>query len=245
MTRVIILGATSPIARILAMRFAQDGGAVYLAARDAGEAARIASDISVRTGTVARSGAFDASDFASHAEFIRRAAEELGGLDGVVLCFGTLGDEDAAQIDPAAALATLHQNFTGAVSLMTLAARRLEEQQHGFMIVIGSVAGDRGRAKNYVYGAAKGGLHTFTQGLRGRLARAGVHVMTVKLGTVDTRMTWGREGTLLTVAPEKAANAIYAAYQRKAEVVYVPWFWRPIMGVVKLIPERFFKRTSF
>ncbi len=113
------------------------------------------------------------------------------------------------------------------------------------MIVIGSVAGDRGRAKNYVYGAAKGGLHTFTQGLRGRLTRAGVHVMTVKLGTVDTRMTWGREGTLLTVSPEKAANAIYAAYQRKAEVVYVPWFWRPIMGIVKLIPERFFKRTSF
>lgn len=245
MDKVIILGATSPIARILAMRFAQDGAAVYLAARDAGEAARIASDISVRTGTVALSGVFDASDFASHADFIRRASDALGGLDGVVLCFGTLGDEDAAQIDPDAALATLHQNFTGAVSLMTFAGRRLEEQKRGFMIVIGSVAGDRGRAKNYVYGAAKGGLHTFTQGLRGRLARAGVHVMTVKLGTVDTRMTWGREGTLLTVAPEKAANAIYAAYQRKAEVVYVPWFWRPIMGVVKLIPERFFKRTSF
>jgi short-subunit dehydrogenase len=245
MAKVIILGATSPIARILAMRFAQDGASVYLAARDAGEAARIASDISVRTGAIALSGAFDAADFASHPDFIRRAAEELGGLDGVVLCFGTLGDEDAAQIDPDAALATLHQNFTGAVSLMTLAGRRLEEQKQGFMIVIGSVAGDRGRAKNYVYGAAKGGLHTFTQGLRGRMARVGVHVMTVKLGTVDTRMTWGREGTLLTVPPEKAANAIYAAYLRKAEVVYVPWFWRPIMGIVKLVPERFFKRTSF
>ncbi|MGB6555152.1 MAG: SDR family NAD(P)-dependent oxidoreductase [Candidatus Binataceae bacterium] len=245
MAKVIILGATSPIARILAMRFAQDGASVYLAARDAGEAARIASDISVRTGAIALSGAFDAADFASHPDFIRRAAGELGGLDGVVLCFGTLGDEDAAQIDPDAALATLHQNFTGAVSLMTLAGRRLEEQKQGFMIVIGSVAGDRGRAKNYVYGAAKGGLHTFTQGLRGRMARAGVHVMTVKLGTVDTRMTWGREGTLLTVPPEKAANAIYAAYLRKAEVVYVPWFWRPIMGIVKLVPERFFKRTSF
>jgi len=245
MARVVILGVTSPIARILATRFAADGAAVYLAARDVGEAERIASDISVRTGAVAMSGAFDAADFASHPDFIRRAVDELGGLDGVVLCFGTLGDEDAAQIDPIAALATLHQNFTGAVSLMTLAGCILEQQKHGFMIVIGSVAGDRGRAKNYVYGAAKGGLHTFTQGLRGRLTRAGVHVMTVKLGTVDTRMTWGREGTLLTVPPEKAANAIYAAYQRKAEVVYVPWFWRPIMGIVKLIPERFFKRTSF
>ena len=245
MSKVLILGATSPIARILAMRFAQDGATLYLGARDAGEAAKIASDISVRTGAVALSGAFDAADFAAHEEFIARAAAAMGGLDGVVLCFGTLGDEDAAQIDPAAALATLHQNFTGAVSLMTIAARLLEEHQRGFMIVIGSVAGDRGRARNYVYGAAKGGLHMFTQGLRGRLARAGVRVMTVKLGTVDTRMTWGREGTTLTVSPEKAANAVYAAYLRKAEVVYVPWFWRPIMGIVKLIPERLFKRTSF
>ncbi|MGH7781978.1 MAG: SDR family oxidoreductase [Candidatus Binataceae bacterium] len=245
MAKVLILGATSPIARILAMRFAQDGDALYLAARDANEARRIARDISVRTGAVAQSGAFDAADFGSHAEFIRHAADELGGLDGVVLCFGTLGDEDAAQIDPSAALATLHQNFTGAVSLMTLTTLRLEEQKRGFMIVIGSVAGDRGRKKNYVYGSAKSGLHAFTQGLRGRLASAGVHVMTVKLGTVDTRMTWGREGTLLTVPPKQAAAAIYAAYRRKAEVVYVPWFWRPIMAIVRLIPERVFKRTSF
>jgi len=243
--KLLLLGATSPIARLLAMRFAAEGSSVYLAARDAGEAARIASDMSIRTGAVVLSGTFDAVDFASHASLVARAADELGGLDGVVLCFGTLGDEDAAQIDPDAALATIHQNFTGAVSILTLAARRLEEQKRGFMIVIGSVAGERGRARNYVYGAAKGGLHTFAQGLRGRMARAGVHVMTVKLGTVDTRMTWGREGTLLTVSPERAANAIYAAYQRKAEVVYVPWFWRPIMGIVKLIPERIFKRTSF
>ena len=227
------------------MRFAEDGATLYLAAREAAEAAKIASDVCVRTGAVVHSGAFEAADFANHAAFIGRAADDLGGLDGVVLCFGTLGEEDAAQIDPDAALATIHQNFTGAVTLMTLAARRLEEQNSGFMIVIGSVAGDRGRARNYVYGAAKGGLHTFTQGLRGRMARAGVHVMTVKLGTVDTRMTWGRDATLFTVVPGQAADAIYAAYLRNAEVVYVPWFWRPIMGILKLIPERIFKRTSF
>lgn len=245
MAKVLILGATSPIARLLAAHFAEDGATLYLAARDTAEAAKIATDISVRTGAVVHSGAFDAADFATHAEFIERAAQKLGALDGVVLCFGTLGEEDAAQIDPNAALATIHQNFTGAVSLMTLAAHRLEEQKRGFMIVIGSVAGDRGRARNYVYGSAKAGLHTFTQGLRGRMARAGVHVMTVKLGTVDTRMTWGREGTLLTISPTRAADSIYAAYRRKAEVVYVPWFWRPIMGIVKLIPERMFKRTRF
>jgi short-subunit dehydrogenase len=218
---------------------------LYLAARNADEARRVAEDVGARAGVTALSGTFDASDFASHDEFVRHAATELGGLDGVVLCFGTLGDEDSAQTDPEAALATIHQNFTGAVSLITLAARHLEQQRSGFIIIIGSVAGERGRKKNYVYGAAKGALALFAQGLRGRLAASGVHVMTVKLGTVDTRMTWGREGALLTIAPAKAADLIYAAYRKRAEVVYVPWFWRLIMGAVRLIPESRFKRMSF
>jgi decaprenylphospho-beta-D-erythro-pentofuranosid-2-ulose 2-reductase len=245
MAKVLILGATSPIARLLALRFGAEGAQLYLAARDADEAARIAADVTVRTGAAAASGPFDATEFASHDQFMRAAVDALGGLDGVIVCFGTLGDEDAAQRDPAAALATLHQNFTGAVSLLTLAARQLESQRGGFMIVIGSVAGDRGRARNYVYGAAKGALAIFAQGLRGRLARAGVHVLTVKLGTVDTRMTWGREGALLAVAPAAAADRIFAAWRRRAEVVYVPWFWRPIMTGLKLVPERLFKRVSF
>jgi short-subunit dehydrogenase len=244
MSKILILGATSPIARALALRFAVDGAQLFLAARDPNEVGRVASDLSVRSGVPALSSTFDAADFAAHDAFIRDAATKLGGLDGVVVCFGTLGDEDAAQIDPAAALATVHQNFTGAVSLLTIAARHLEQQRSGFIIVIGSVAGDRGRARNYVYGSAKGALALFTQGLRGRLAQAGVHVMTVKLGTVDTRMTWGREGTLLTVAPVQAADSIYEAWRSRAEVVYVPWFWRVIMGVVQLIPERRFKRLT-
>jgi decaprenylphospho-beta-D-erythro-pentofuranosid-2-ulose 2-reductase len=187
MNRVLILGATSPIARALALRFASDGAQLYLAARNADEARRVAEDVGARAGVTALSGTFDASDFASHDEFVRHAATALGGLDGVVVCFGTLGDEDSAQTDPGEALATIHQNFTGAVSLITLAARHLEQQRSGFIIVIGSVAGERGRKKNYVYGSAKGALATFAQGLRGRLAASGVHVMTVKLGTVDTR----------------------------------------------------------
>jgi short-subunit dehydrogenase len=245
MNRVLILGATSPIARALAMRYALDGARLYLAARDADEVRRVAEDVSVRAGVHVLHGTFDASDFGAHDEFIRRAANELGGLDGVVLCFGTLGNEEAAQTDADAALATLHQNFTGAVSLVTLAARHLEQQRSGSIVVIGSVAGDRGRARNYVYGSAKGALALFTQGLRGRLAKSGVHVMTVKLGTVDTRMTWGREGALLSISPVKAADAIYAALRRRAEVVYVPWFWRFIMGGIRLIPESRFKRVSF
>jgi len=227
------------------MKFASIGAHLYLAARDKTENDRIANDISVRAGVSAMAGTFDASDFASHSELIERATKELGGLDGVVLCFGTLGDEDKAQVDASEALATIHQNFTGAVSLLTIAAHKLEAQGTGFIVVIGSVAGDRGRKRNYVYGSAKGALHLFVQGLRARLSKTKVHVMTVILGTVDTRMTWGREGTMFVVPPERAADLIFEAWRKKRDVVYVPSFWRPIMAVVRAIPERIFKHSSF
>lgn len=244
MAKVLILGATSPIARSLAMRFAVEGNSLYLAARDLSEAERLANDIAVRTGATVKAGAFDAMDFSTHRPLIEKSISDLGGLDGVIVCFGTLGDESVAQTNPDDAVATLNQNFTGAVSLMTLAAYHLEQQRSGFIIAIGSVAGERGRARNYVYGSAKSALATFTQGLRARLAKSGVQVMTVKLGTVDTRMTWGRD-SMLVVAPEAAADSIYAAWQRGADVVFVPWFWRPIMSIIRMIPERLFKRTSF
>jgi NAD(P)-dependent dehydrogenase (short-subunit alcohol dehydrogenase family) len=191
------------------------------------------------------SGTFDAAEFHSHADFLRRAIEGLGGLDGVVIPFGTLGEETTAQSDPAESLKTIDQNFTGAVSIMTLAAEHLKAQGRGFMIVLASVAGDRGRSRNYVYGSAKGALALFAQGLRGRLASSGVHVLTAKLGFVDTRMTWGRDGLIPIAAPEQAAEKIHAAWQRGTEVVYIPRFWRPLMAVVRLVPERFFKRLSF
>ncbi len=243
--KVLILGGTSPIARILAIRFASIGAHLYIASRDEAEGRRVANDIQVRSGVPAIAGKFDATDFAAHAELIERATKELGGLDGVVLCFGTLGDEDKAQVDASEALATIHQNFTGAVSVLTLAAQKLEAQGTGFIVVIGSVAGDRGRKRNYVYGSAKGALHLFVQGLRARLSKTKVHVMTVVLGTVDTRMTWGREGTLFAVPPDRAADLIFEAWRKKRDVVYVPSFWRPIMAVVRAIPERIFKHTSF
>ncbi len=243
--KVLILGGTSPIARLLAVKFASLGAHLYIAARDEAEGARVANDIAVRSGVPAFAGKFDATDFASHAELIERAGKELGGLDGVVFCFGTLGDEEKAQVDADEALATIHQNFTGAASLLTIVARKLEAQGTGFILVIGSVAGDRGRKRNYVYGSAKGALHLFVQGLRARLSKTKVQVTTVILGTVDTRMTWGREGTLFTVAPERAADLIFEAWRKKRDVVYVPSFWRPIMAVVCAIPERFFKHTRF
>jgi decaprenylphospho-beta-D-erythro-pentofuranosid-2-ulose 2-reductase len=243
--KVLILGGTSPIARLLAIKFASIGAHLYIASRDETEGRRIADDLQVRAGIPALAGKFDAADFASHIGLIERATMELGGLDGIVLCFGTLGDEDKAQVDANEALATINQNFTGTVSLLTIAAQKLEAQGTGFIVVIGSVAGDRGRRRNYVYGSAKGALHLFMQGLRARLSKTKVHVMTVILGTVDTRMTWGREGTLFTVPPERAADLIFEAWRKKRDVVYVPSFWRPIMAVVRAIPERIFKHASF
>lgn len=242
---VLVLGATSPVARALALCFAREGATLYLAARDQSEAARIAQDITVRTGAAAQAGSFQATDYASHPTVIRGAREAMGCLDGVIVAFGMLGDETVAQHDAAHAVAVIEQNFTSAASILTVAADHFDGQQTGFIIVIGSVAGDRGRARNYVYGSAKGALALFCQGLRARFARSGVHVMTVIMGTVDTRMTWGREGTLLLVPPERAATAIHKAWRRKAEVVYVPGFWRLIMGGLKLIPERYFKRLRF
>jgi decaprenylphospho-beta-D-erythro-pentofuranosid-2-ulose 2-reductase len=243
--RVLMLGATSPIARALALEYARGGASLYLAARDTAEAARIAQDLAVRTGAAVHAGPFEAADYAAHPELIARAAAAMGGLDGVALCFGALGDEPAAHHDAPAAIKIITDNYTGAVSILTIAADYFAAQQSGFIIVIGSVAGERGRSRNYIYGSAKGALALFAQGMRARFARTPIHVMTVILGTVDTRMTWGREGAFLTVAPERAAAMIHKAWRRRAEVAYVPFFWRFIMGVIKALPERIFKKLKF
>lgn len=244
MARIIILGATSPIARELALRFAAEGSTLYLAARDVGEAARLATDIAIRARSAVHCGAFEAGAVHTHRELIARASAAMNGLDGVVLCFGTLGDEELCRHDPTEAVQVIADNFTGAVSLLTIAAEKLEAQRSGFIIVLGSVAGERGRRKNYVYGSAKGALALFAQGLRGRLAAASVDVLTAKLGLVDTRMTWGRPGLFLSITPARAAAKIHAAWKRRASVIYVPAWWRVVMAAIRLVPEPLFKRLN-
>lgn len=245
MSRIIILGASSSIARSLAMRFAKDGASLFLAAREESEAARIAADVALRTEALACWSGFEATDYASHEALLDRATAELGGLDGVVLAFGNLGDEERARTDAAYARLLIEQNLTASVSLLTLAAQRLASQRSGFIVVLASVAGDRGRKANYVYGCAKAGLAVFAQGLRAYLNRFNVRVLTVKLGFVDTRMTYGRVPRLLAVSPEFAAERIHRAWRRRASEVYVPSFWRPIMAVVRAIPDSLFNRIEF
>jgi short-subunit dehydrogenase len=227
------------------LKFAFEGARLFLAARDLDETERIAADIRMRAGAQAFVGNFEASDFSSHAGLISAAIEKLGKLDGLVIGVGALGDESLAKRDAREAISVINANFCGAVSILTVAAEEMERAKHGFIIVIGSVAGDRGRQGNYVYGSAKGALALFAQGLRAKLAKSSVRVLTVKPGYVDTRMTWGRPGVFLSADPEKVAARIHRALGQRKDVIYVPSFWRPIMMVVRAIPERFFKRLNF
>ena len=241
---VLILGATSAIARGAASAFAARGHALYLAGRDEEELERVASDLRIRHHVEVRCGHFDAEDYASHGAFVERVRAEAGGLHGVLLAFGYLAERAGARgaEEGAAAIA---RNLTGAVSVLEHCAAVLESREGGgFIIGVSSVAGDRGRQSNYLYGAAKGGLSVYLQGLRNRLHPAGVRVLTVKPGFVDTRMTYGMPGLFLVARPASVGASIVRALERGREVVYVPWFWRYVMLAVRLIPEPVFKRLK-
>jgi decaprenylphospho-beta-D-erythro-pentofuranosid-2-ulose 2-reductase len=241
---VLILGATSAIARGAASAFAARGHALYLAGRDREELERIASDLRLRHHVEVLHGHFDAEDYASHGAFVERVTEETGDLHGVLVAFGYLAEPAGARGAEEGA-ATIARNLTGAVSVLEHCAAALESRNSGgFIIGVSSVAGDRGRQSNYLYGAAKGGLSVYLQGLRNRLHPAGVRVLTVKPGFVDTRMTFGMPGLFLVARPASVGESIARALERGRDVVYVPWFWRYVMLAVKLIPEPVFKRLK-
>jgi len=240
---IVILGATSAIARGVAEEFARRGDELLLAGRDTGELAALADDLAVRFGGRARGMAFDAVALETHAGFVESCREASGGsLAGVVLCFGYLGDQAAAQRDLSEARRIFDTNLLGAVSILSLFANHFEERREGFLCAVSSVAGERGRQSNYFYGAAKAGLNVFLQGLRNRLASSGVRVITIKPGFVDTRMTYGRKGMLFVASPRSVARHIVAAIVHGKDQAYVPALWRPVMLMIRLIPERIFKR---
>lgn len=241
MHKLLILGATSPIARNLAREFAREGSSLYVAGRDAEEVRRVAADLRIRFQAPVSWGEFEASNFEGHERFLERVIQAMDGLTGVVLCFGDLGDQERATRDFMHSRRILENNFLGAASILTHVANYLESCRSGFIVGISSVAGDRGRQSNYVYGAAKGALSLFLQGLRNRLSPVGVRVLTVKLGFVDTGMSYGRAGSFLVASPGSAALSIYRAIMKSRDVVYLPWLWRPFMWFIRAIPERVFK----
>ena len=170
---------------------------------------------------------------------------KLESIDILLIAYGTLGNQELAEQSVAEMLKEFNNNCTSVLSLLTLFANYFEQQKRGTIAVISSVAGDRGRQSNYVYGTAKAAVTAFLQGLRGRLAKSGVNVLTIKPGIIDTPMTANIKKGLLTANAKGVGEGIYKAIQQKKEVVYLPFFWRPIMLIVKSIPERVFKRLSF
>lgn len=186
--------------------------------------------------------AFDALDYSSHVRFWESLAEKPAG---VACVFGYLGNQEISEHNWDEAKRTIDTNFTGAVSFLNIAADWFEEEKSGFIIGISSVAGDRGRVSNYLYGSAKAGFTAYLSGLRARLSKSGVSVMTVKPGFVATRMTEGMNlPAVLTAKPEQVAKDIFRAYRKGKPVVYTRWYWRFIMLAIIHIPERIFQKLK-
>ncbi|NGZ86548.1 SDR family oxidoreductase [Duganella aceris] len=244
MQKILIIGATSAIAEATARRFAQRGDSLYLLARNGERLDALLADLKLR-GAAATAGArFDANDHERHAAVIEQAAAAMGGLDAVLIAHGTLPDQQACQADAALALREIGTNALSVIGLLTHVANRFEAQRAGVIAVIGSVAGDRGRQSNYVYGSAKGMLAIFLQGLRNRLQKSGVHVLTIKPGFVDTPMTAAFPKGPLWATPEQVAQAIVKAMDQRRNVLYTPFFWWGIMAIIRAVPEAIFKKLS-
>lgn len=239
---ILILGATSDIARAIAHQHAAEGANLILAGRNLVELEKDAQDMRIRYEVKVEVASFDAQAYETHADF-------WGGLstqpDWVYLVFGYLGEQERAQQNWSEAEQTLAVNYVGAVSILERVAETFEQRGSGKIIGISSVAGDRGRASNYLYGSAKAGLTAYLSGLRNRLATKGVHVMTVKPGFVRTAMTESMDlPPVITGEPAKVAKDIIRSVRRGRNVIYTLWMWRYIMLIIRTIPEKIFKKLS-
>ena len=242
MKRILIMGATSAIAEATARRFAARGDALFLVGRNALRLRAVADDLKLRGAQMAQTYLLNACEMDRYSSMLDAAAAQVGGIDAALIAHGTLSDQAACQ----ASIDLLMQEFaTNALSVMALCthlANRFQAQRHGVIAVISSVAGDRGRQSNYVYGAAKAAVTAFTSGLRQRLYPQGVSVVTIKPGFVATPMTAAFRKGILWASPDAVARSIEHAMDRGTAVVYAPWFWRPIMWVVTSVPEFLFRR---
>lgn len=242
MKHVLILGATSDLATALAAEYASHQYTVTLAARDEERLAIICGDLAIRYNVPVHAAKFDALDFKGHDSFFQSLKEKP---DVVICVFGLLGDQLAAQNDWSQAALILDSNFTGAVSILNVVANEFEKNKKGTIIGISSVAGERGRQSNYLYGSAKAGFTAYLSGLRNRLFKSNVHVLTVKPGFMKTRMIEGMTTPKpLTASPVVAAKKIFNAAESKKNVAYVLPIWRLVMLIIRNIPEGIFKKLK-
>jgi short-subunit dehydrogenase len=240
--KILIVGANSAIAEATARLFAARGDSLYLVSRNAAKLADIAADLKLRGAVLSGSEPLDINRIDLHASLIERAAQYMGGLDIVLIAHGTLPDQTACENSVSLSLSEFQTNALSTIGLLTLLASRFEQAGGGTLAVITSVAGDRGRASNYVYGSAKAAVSSFLSGLRQRLYKAGVQVLDIRPGFVDTPMTKDFKKGLLWASPERIARGIVSAIDRRKHVAYLPFFWFYIMTIIRLLPERLFVR---
>lgn len=242
MSYILIIGAKSDIAKSVARKYAENGYDIYLAARNSSELEDFANDINLRTQKTAKCLDLDILDIASHEGFYNSLDEKPLGIISVA---GYLGEQETAEVDFQESEKIINTNYVGIVSLINIIANDFERRKSGFIVGISSVAGDRGRKSNYIYGSAKAALTTYLSGLRNRLHEANVQVLTVKPGFVATKMTEGMDlPEKLTAQPEEVADDIFNAQQKGKNVLYTKWMWRWVMAIIKSIPEFQFKKMS-
>jgi short-subunit dehydrogenase len=242
--RVVIFGATSAIAQAVAREYARGGAHFALVARRPERLRVVAADLTVRGGTVALETTAELTDLSHHAGLVEAALEALGGIDVALVAHGVLPDQEECQRNAQAAVDSWNVNFGSPASLMEALATRLTPG--GVLAVLSSVAGERGRAKNYVYGAAKAALTVYASGLGQRMRGSGLTVVTVKPGPVETPMTAGRGLKKRVLADVDAVGAqIHRALERRKRIVYVPGRWRWVFAVIRLLPVRLFERLEF
>ncbi|WP_130619621.1 SDR family oxidoreductase [Dyella amyloliquefaciens] len=244
MQNVLVVGATSAIAEATCRLYAARGARLCLAGRNTQRLNDMADDLRVRGAQDVAVHALDVNDIANHAQFIESAWQGRSGMDVVLIAHGTLPDQTACETSAELSLQEFATNATSTIALLTPIANRMQASGKGTIAVISSVAGDRGRASNYLYGSAKAAVTTFLSGLRQRLYAHGVHVLTIKPGFVDTPMTRNFKKGALWAKPDAVATGIVRAIDRKRAIAYLPGFWALIMLIIRCVPEAIFKRVK-
>lgn len=242
---ILIIGATSGIAEAVARLYAQRGCQLFLVARNAEKLGEVASNLTAWGASAVHTFIMDANDTHKLIDMADGVWNKLGRVDVALIAHGTLPDQARCETDTNYAVSEFRTNAESIITCLTVLAERFEKQASGTIAVIGSVAGDRGRGSNYLYGAAKAAVDTFASGLRNRMFKVGVHVLTIKPGFVDTPMTQGLPlPQLLVVSADKVATDILKAVDKQKTILYTPWFWRWVMLIIMIIPNGIFKRMS-
>jgi len=245
MKTILIVGAYSSIAEETAKVYAAQGNRLILWGRSEDRLKSVQQNLKVLGADDVHWFEIDLNNCADHAPLLEKSIQKAGNIDLALVAHGTLPDQSAIESDFSAIEEVIHTNFLTYASILTVLANYFENQKGGTIAAISSVAADRGRKSNYIYGAAKAGASTFIDGLRGRMASFGVHVVNIKPGMVDTPMTAHLKKGALFAQPKAIATGIVSAIAKKKHIVYLPGYWRLIMFIIRSIPEFIFKKTNF